>query len=302
MSAKTTVCAAVFAACAAVQCGLFAQVKPNDFSRGNSLAEKTVEKKQSDLVDKRSQMGGKEFGRKEYKNTKDASALLEKSFYADDKHSPFSVEARFGEGKKSTLAKDFEPKKKDNDFAERKSRFATDTDLSKKYSGKLDFGKDAAFSPEKILYSMEQMQECSMQDINRYQFRHSHPTTPGIKTTAAGGNREISESGSGFLDAFSSRKRIDMDTPAPSMMGRKDLANRRTEKNKNSELPNAPHSSRKARPLPQHAPQQPREEPKGKVKKLEYIDESKSGQFDFLRVPKGMKPKGRAVIKIETDE
>ncbi len=302
MSVRATVCAAFFAACAVFPCALSAQVKPNDFSRGNSLTEKTVEKKQSDLVDKRSQMGGKEFGRKEYNNTKDASALLEKSFYTDDKHSPFSVETRFGEGKKSTLAKDFEPKKKDNGFAERKSRFATDTDLSKKYSGKLDFGKDATFSPEKILYSMEQMQECSMQDINRYQFRHSHPTTPGIKTTTAGGDRGISEDGSGFLDMFSSRKRIDMDTPTPTMMGRKDLANRRAEKNKNSELPDAPHSSRQARPLPQHTPQQPHEDAKGKVKKLEYIDESKSGQFDFLRVPKGMKAKGRAVIKIETDE
>ncbi len=302
MNVKTTVCAAFFAACAVFPCGLCAQVKPNDFSRENSLTEKTVEKKQSGLVDKRSQMGGREFKRKEYNNAKDASALLEKSFYADGKHSPFSVETRFGEGKKSTLAKNFEPKKGDSVFAERKSRFATYTDLSKKYSGKLDFGKDAAFSTEKMLYSMEQMQECSMQDINRYQFRHSHPTTPGIKTTVAGGDRKISESGTGFLDAFSSRKRVDMDIPTPAMMGRKDLANRRAEKNKNSELPNAPHSPRQAHPLPQHAPQQPREDAKGKVKKLEYIDESKSGQFDFLRVPKGMKAKGRAVIKIETDE
>ena len=86
-----------------------------------------------------------------------------------------------------------------------------------------------------------------------------------------------------FWGDMLSRKRVDIDVPNASFMGKKKnvVDSHRSEK-----------ASKKQPDIPQNK----------KLQSIEYLDESKSSQYEFLRVPKGMKAKGRAVIKVETDE
>ena len=274
--------------------GAAAQVKPHDYTKPNATLEKPeLERKQSGLIDKRSSLREREFKPRDYTPRKDASALIEKSFYIDDKSAPFSPEKTFADSSKKFSTKEYSPKKKEWLAADKKQKlFDTEKDLTKTYKGKIDIAKRAAFDTDSLQNVYEQMQERSMQDINKYQFRHSHPTDPGIKTVRAGEQLTKPDSKS-FLDTFSTRKKIEVDAPLVSMRG---------DKPPRSAAPKAAPS----KPSPKAAPQSgiPAEKPKsgGKVQSIEYLDESKSGSYEFLRVPKGMKPKGRAVIKVETDD
>ncbi len=330
---------AVFFCAVAIFSGvLSAQVKPHDYTETNkSLQRDAVAPKQNTLTDQRARADGKTFRTKTYNNTKDASALIDKSFYySDKKPADISAQAEFSGGKKEFSKKTFEPKKTAwFDSEKKQTRFDTSVDLSKTYKGKIDMQKRTKFDTDRIQSAYEQIQERSMQDINKYQFRHSHPTDPGIKITRAGGKAgDVDTETRSFFDAFSSRRRIDINTPAATLKGApkaekpyhskpnagaKAAGGGSTPKFSTSggasvsaQTSNAPHISDSDSTLgsssdgvdaakssrAQHA-QHAQEK---RVKSVEYLDESKSSQYNFLRVPDGMKAKGRAVIKVETDE
>ena len=62
--------------------GLFAQVKQHDYTKINkSLERSELEKKSSSLIDQRASVSGKTVELKKYNNTKDSSALIDKTFF-----------------------------------------------------------------------------------------------------------------------------------------------------------------------------------------------------------------------------
>ena len=324
--------AAFLCAVALVSGALSAQVKPHDYTETNkSLQRDAVAPKQNTLTDQRARADGKTFQTKTYNNTKDASALIDKSFYySDKKPADISAQAEFSGGKKEFAKKTFEPKKTAwFDSEKKQTRFDTSVDLSKTYKGKIDMQKRTKFDTDKIQSAYEQIQERSMQDINKYQFRHSHPTDPGIKITRAGGKAgDVDAETRSFFDAFSSRRRIDINTPAATLKGApkaekpyhskpntgaKSAGGGSTPKFSTSgDNSGAAHFSDSAQTRGSSADgvdaaksahaQQAQHAQEKRVKSVEYLDESKSSQYNFLRVPDGMKAKGRAVIKVETDE
>lgn len=277
-----------------------AQVKPHDFTRRNATLERSnIDLKQSNLIDKRSGLEGKSFEMREYKNTKSASSLIEKSFYMDDKKSTLSIDKKFTGFSKTLDSKTFTPEKQKWFDSEKKQKlFDMERDMTKTYRGKIDIKKRSRFDTEYLQHIYEEMQERSMQDINKYQFRRSHPSDPGIKTTRAGGEIMPEEDSNSFLDMFSSRKKISVDAPLVSLKGE--------EKPKKSvELPSEPMvpEQRTSQPtIMERSAKKSQQTGKTKVQTVEYLDESQSKKYEFLRVPKGMKAKGKAVIKIETDE
>ncbi len=244
-------------------------------------------------------MDTKAFEMREYNNTKPASSLIEKSFYMDDKKPLFSTDQEFKDTPKTLENKMFSPQKTDWRDSEKKQKlFDTERDLSKTYKGKIDINKRSTFDTDYLQNVYDEMQERSMQDINKYQFRRSHPTDPGIKTVRAGGDPDI-KSKESFLDIFSSRKKIDINAPLASFKGNEQRNVPRVD------LPSEPISGEAHPPSSMRAAERVIEKSRsnmGKVKQVEYLDESQSNKYEFLRVPQGMKPKGKAVIKIETDE
>lgn len=281
------VCFAVALALIAPAVLSVAQVKQHDYTQQNkSIGNKEIQKKRSDLTEKSSSMQDRQFKAKQYNNTKDASALIEKSFYISrDTKSPFSPGDEFSDSRKEFEGKQFNPKTRDwAGSGKMQKLFDTEKNLSRDYKGSIDFNKKTKFSTERVRDAYEGLRQMSMQDINKYQFRRSHPLTPGLKHTRAGGSMtDISQETNSFWGDMLSRKRIDIDVPNASFMGKKKnvVDSHRSEK-----------ASKKQPDIPQNK----------KLQSIEYLDESKSSQYEFLRVPKGMRAKGRAVIKVETDE
>ena len=281
------------AACVLFASAVCAQVKQHDYTAENkTLDRKEFAPKDSTLGQKRSGLTEKSFSAKEYRNTKDASALIEKSFYiSEDKKSPFSAEAKFRESSKNFESKDFTPKKKEwFDSDKKQNRWDTEKDLSKTYRGKLDFSKASPFSTDNPKDAFDGMRELSMQDINRYQFRRSHPLDPGLKQVRAGGKLNDVSVDSSFWGT--SRKPLEIATPPPSFFG----------KVKNAKEQRGGDSSKNTAVADSDKLQQAAQRQRKSVKAVEYLDESKSQKYEFLRVPEGMKAKGKAVIKVETDE
>ncbi len=283
---------------------VLAQVKPHDFTRKNASFERSeMEMKKSSLIDKRFQTDSKPFEMREYKNTKPASTLIEKSFYIDDKKSTLSIDKQVKGFSKKVENKMFSPEKKTWFDSEKKQKLLdTERDMNKTYRGKIDINKRSTFDTDYLSHIYDEMQERSMQDINKYQFRRSHPTDPGIKTVTAGGETDV-ESNNSFLDFFSSRKKIKVDEPLVSLKGN---PKQKIPKAETPSQPISPTSQGVVQPSSMRSAEKNVEpikrESKGKVKAVEYLDDSKASKYNFLRVPQGMKPKGKAVIKVEIDE
>ncbi len=295
MNALRTVLLGGCAACALFAPVVCAQVKQHDFTAENkTLEKKEFAPKDSPLGQKRSGLTEKSFSAKEYRNTKDASALIEKSFYiSEEKKTPFSEETKFRDSAKNFETKDFQPKKsKWFDSDKRQNRWDTEKDLSKTYRGKLDFSKASPFSTENPKDAFDGMRELSMQDINKYQFRRSHPLDPGLKQVRAGGKLNDVSVDSSFWGT--SRKPLEIATPPPAFFGKV----KNVKEPPRGDSPKNATASDSGREESQAASQKQRRS----VKAVEYLDESKSQKYEFLRVPEGMKAKGRAVIKVETDE
>ncbi len=273
--------------------GLFAQVKQHDYTKINkSLERSELEKKSSSLIDKRASISGKTVELKKYNNTKDSSALIDKTFFYSDKQSKLiTTDSTYRDSTKSfDASKEFKPKK-DSWWKSQKQQklFDVEKDLSKKYRGKIDIDKRSILHKDYLENVYENMQERSMQDINKYQFRRSHPTDPGIKITRAGSEAEKGNESS-FLDAFSSRKNIRIETPLATFKG--------VDKNAMKAREDSSAYKENAKPIIKNLskPQN------SKVKSIEYLDSEKSKQYQFLQVPKGMKAKGKPFIKVETDD
>ena len=147
-------------------------------------------------------------------------SLIEKSFYMEDKNPMFSPETSHTDSDKTFAEKKFTPDKENWRNSEKQQKlFDAERDMSKTYKGKIDIEKRAIFDTDYLRHVYEDMQERSMQDINKYQFRRSHPTDPGIKTTIAGSEHTAVDDGSSFLDNFSLRDRIQVDVPSASFKG-----------------------------------------------------------------------------------
>ena len=281
-----------FAVSVAIPQVLFAQVKQHDYTKTNKTLERSeLEKKSSSLIEQRASMG-KSVEIKTYKNTKDASALMEKTFFYSDKQSKLiSSNSSFRDStKKFDASKTFKPEKESWRNSEKQQKLLnTEKDLSKKYRGKIDIDKRSILHKDYLENVYENMQERSMQDINKYQFRRSHPTDPGIKITRAGSEAEDKKQSS-FLDMFSARKNIRIETPLATFKGIDKQAN------KAREDPSADKADAKPVIKNLSKPQN------SKVKSVQYLDSEKSSKYQFLRVPEGMKAKGKAVIKVETDD
>ena len=276
-----------------------AQVKQHDFTQGNkTLENKQITPETSRLSDKRTGLEEKSFKTREYKVPHKSDSLIEKSFYMEDKNPMFSPETSHKDSDKKFAEKKFTPDKENWRNSEKQQKlFDTERDMSKTYKGKIDIEKRAIFDTDYLRHVYEDMQERSMQDINKYQFRRSHPTDPGIKTTIAGSEHTAVDDGSSFLDNFSLRDKIQVDVPSATFKG-----------NPTSRSAQRAQKVQKAPKVSEMSSEglikksDTVRKSKGKVQSVEYIDSKESQKYDFLRVPKGMKAKGKAVIKVETDE
>ncbi len=246
---------------------------------------------------KRSTANEKTFKAFDYTPKKSASHLIEKNFFIEDKNMDISPDKLHADSEKKLDEKKFVPENENWRLSDKKNtRFDVNSDISKKYKGKIDIEKRSVFDTDYLRHVYEDMQERSMQDINRYQFRRSHPTDPGLKTVQAGSSAR--DDNSSFLDHFSTRKKIQIETPTPSFRGNANAHSAKSAtKAQTATKINTPATPVYNNPLMQKA----NSVQSGKVKAIEYIDAEKSNKYDFLKVPKGMKPKGKAIIKVETE-
>lgn len=179
---------AVFAAlgvCMASACAF--AIRANDFTRANSVFKSRYKSEKSSISDKVWSGSQLRADSKAYAPPTRASGLSDlradmsgsgraermglSDFSGSDKRYD-SPELSGMDGTWSQADSKWKPKNGERDF-------------TKKYSGKIDFSKRSKYV-DYLKEAYADMNERSMQDINKYQFRRSHSSDPGVKTTEAG--------------------------------------------------------------------------------------------------------------------
>lgn len=167
----------------------FAQ-KNNDFTQGNISLDKTeIEKKKTHLQDEKSRLQEKQFSPKTFQPKDDgigAKSLQSKKAQLNDNAMAESLSGK----KKEQYKKEFSVPELNRFEGEFKSPELntvknSDKNLSRKYEGSIDFSK-RHFRDSQMQEFLEKVNEKSMQDINKYMFRSSRSTEPGLLTTQAG--------------------------------------------------------------------------------------------------------------------
>lgn len=156
----------------------------NDFTKANNSTDNIKEKPQSHLQDDEYRESDKEFKASNYVPPPDKHDLKDREY----RGTPSAVASQM-EDKRYKNDKSYTPpelKVLDNTFhdKDKKSRIEDKT-LNKDYSGSIDFDKrhpNDAYMKEFLSH----VQEKSMQEINKYVFRSSHSSDPGVKTLGAG--------------------------------------------------------------------------------------------------------------------
>lgn len=174
----------------------FAQ-QHNDFTEGNITLERSeMEKKGSRFQDEKSRLMEKQFSPKAFQPKDDgagAKALREKN-------SEFKggALAETMSGKKNDrYKKEFSPPELNRfegnfDIPELNAIKNSDRNLSRKYEGSIDFSK-RHYRDGEMQEFLEKVSEKSMHDINKYMFRSSRSTEPGMPTTQAGEQLGLSD-------------------------------------------------------------------------------------------------------------
>lgn len=179
--------------------------------------------------------------------------------------------------------------------------------LNKDYNGRTDFDKKNVFNEDFLKKSYSEMGELSMQDINKYQFRHSHSSDPGIKTSEAGGALFESQKSSSVLDFVHGNETVDR--PAVDFIGPKKKPRIPSENSAQdtsaASVPQVADYSAAAKTVQKPAPQAPAlspdVSPRRVLKAQSDVEDSSMETFMMMKkIPKELR--GRATIKVEVDD
>ena len=220
------------AAALAAWAGAFGMLKNNDFTKANRSFGKTYRAEKKKPGDEKSRLNDEKYGQKTFKPEDNAEYIREKKYGGTD----------------SELAETYskaEYRRKDEKapVPERKvlreewTRDNTlnwenkDRTLNRDYQGRSDFSKRHPRDAEMRDF-YENVQERSMQDINKYMFRSSHSSDPGIPIATAGAQlRGEDATETSFLEDLvfgrrqasrvpvSFKKNMDIGTVAPPSRG-----------------------------------------------------------------------------------
>lgn len=156
----------------------------NDFTKANKSTDNIKEKRQFHRQDERYESGDKEFEASKYLPPPDRHDLKDKEYGG----TPSAVASQM-ESKRYQSDKTYTPPELqilDRTFYDKdKKADIDDKNLNKDYAGSIDFDKrhpNDAYMKEFLSH----MQEKSMQEINKYVFRSSHSSDPGVNTISAG--------------------------------------------------------------------------------------------------------------------
>lgn len=186
MKTSRRVCTAAFAIIIAASVPSFAGLKNNDFTKANaSFKKENREPEKSRLQDEKSGLQDEKFKSETFRPADDARYLEDRRF----KDSGGEMGRVFSERRKSPGGT-YEPPDlkifRDGRSFEKDLHLENkDRNLSKKYEGTIDFSgrhPQNAYMREFLAHT----QERSMQEINKYMFRSSHSSDPGIPTVGAG--------------------------------------------------------------------------------------------------------------------
>lgn len=156
-----------------------------DFTKANPNSEKTKDMPESRLQDQNYKNQDKEFKTSQYTPPTDAKRLEEQKYKGNNSAIASNFESKRYDDKKYTPP---ELKFFDKNFTDedKKSNLKNlNNDLNKDYEGSIDVdkrNKNDAYMKEFLAHT----QEKSMQEINKYMFRSSHSSDPGIKSLNAG--------------------------------------------------------------------------------------------------------------------
>ncbi len=287
----------------------FAQ-KYNDFTEGNLTLDKAeIEKKGTHLQDEKSHLQERQFSPKEFQFKDDgagAKAIQEKRAHLKDGAKADSLQRK----KNDSYNKGFTPPELNRfegnfDIPELNTVKNSDKNLSRKYEGSIDFSK-RHYRDGEMQEFLEKVNEKSMQDINKYMFRSSRSTEPGMPTTQAGGQLGVADIQTNSIkDFLFGPKRIER----PAVSFTQDMSVGAIKSSKAMDLTEAKKTSTpppKAKMLPPqiigekqrvHTPQAPVER-KIKIAEKEIVTD---GQGMFA--PKdGTRKKSRYKIKVEVSE
>lgn len=306
-----------FAAIAAVltaSCAPAFAIRANDFTKANKSFSSKYKSDKSSLNDKNWSSGERRFEKKDFStdaNNGDLSSRrasmpdgtgvsgMNSSRYSKGKDTFTSPELNGLDGKWRDDKKEWSAKNPDRDF-------------SKKYEGKIDFEKRSKYV-DYLKEAYSDMNERSMQDINKYQFRSSHSSDPGVKTTEAGSNlRQEDANSSSFWDFLTGDKHIER-TPV-KLTGPKNRNAIRNENSSEAAEKTLVPSPKNEEPLPSAKFAPPAINSAGTNSNLSFERNKKSANkqvqekeidmetakgLRFMKMPDNMR--GKASIKVQVD-
>lgn len=289
-----------------------ALIKYNDYTKANRSFDSKYRSKSSSLTDKAWSDSSKRSELKTYVPQNSADALAGKRF--TDINSGVADQMQSSKNRDSSKAyenPELHGFDKNGMYSDSKWKPKRDArNFSKDYEGSIDFSKRGVYV-DYLKEAYADMNERSMQDINKYQFRSSHSSDPGIKTVSAGSGIHGEDDESFFESIFGDdkieRKPIRLFGPKNRNAVSKEDAPAEAPlpiKQPGEVAPPAP-TVRYAPPIikgdsPSAESQHSSETKKRTVAEQE-IDQEKIKGFKFMdKVPENMR--GKATIKIEVDD
>ncbi|PWM30525.1 MAG: hypothetical protein DBX55_04455 [Verrucomicrobia bacterium] len=303
---------AAFGVCMAASCAF--AIRANDFTRANSVFKSRYKSEKSSISDKVWSGSQLRADSKAYEPPARTSGLSD--LRADMGGS--------GEAKRMGLA-DFSGSDKRYDSPELSGMNGAwsqadsqwkpkngERDFTKKYSGRIDFSKRGKYV-DYLKEAYADMNERSMQDINKYQFRRSHSSDPGVKTTEAGA--QLRDDDSSFFDLLLDGS--DTERAPVKFYGPKNRNAIKREAAADAENSGADRAAQPANPTaapPPNARFMPalirtqsgaarkEDESSNSSKKTvaeKEIDGEKAKNFRFMKMPDNMR--GKATIKVEVE-
>ena len=307
---------AVFLVVAVFATGTSLSARLKDFTKANNAFSSSYKSEKSRMSGEKNLRFDKEkIERVNFVSPDDASRLSsERAYFPDGLPGKGLSEERYRDNEKDFAVKEYTGKTGMwHDDRKAANIDNLDLDLSKDYSGRIDFDKrnpyqrDMDFIQERYGDMMEQ----SMQDINKYFFRGSRSSEPGLDIKTAGADIYGDDTGS-FFDFLSRNKKIER--PRVSIKGPVESKDIPIDRESLENMPQKPSSTSDvptpyAKILPPSVNsnvQSP--DSKSNKKSVKYhtmeeeqIDVDHANTFQFMRLPENMRA-GKASIKVQVKE
>lgn len=177
------------------------------------------------------------------------------------------------------------------------NQFADKKDLSKDYKGTIDFKKRGKYA-DYLKEAYGDMNERSLQDLNKYDFRSSRDKEAGIPKTKAGGQLQNEEKG--FFESIfgdeEKRERV-------RFLGTKNRLQTEKKIAETTELPtpHAPNISKEQTPAKQDEALTTKTRKGSSVIEEKQIDEDVAKRMRLMRMPDHLRGKATIKVKVQDD-